>query len=171
MSSDFRTATAEKRVLNRIAYLQGLAEAPGISDEEKAKLEAAIAESTEKLEEMRAEAARGHSVQSLDLPDDFEPMPPRPEVESHCYPVYVPPVRVLQQWRADAKLGEDAFGDQRDEHRRLLVLLEVVEDLLRILAEENVKLSPLAKPNEPKLAWEDGERPQAAGNTDLAPAG
>lgn len=167
MTSDFRTATTERRVQNRLAYLESLASAPGLADEERLKFETAVSEHQAILDTLREESAGGHRVSDLGLPVPVHGSVPALE-DCHAYPVYVPPVRVLQKWRAEAKLGVEAYGDQRDEHRRVLVLLEVMEDLLRILAEEEVKLTPSAKNAEDGLIAEE-DRPSVSESTDSAP--
>lgn len=175
MTSDFRTASAEKKIRSRISYLEQLERENSAhwDEDEKIKHEQALADQHALLQQLQDEIAEVVEVRDApDAPSVTVPLPDLPHAAKPSYPVYVPAAATLQKWRFEAKAATEAYGDHNDHPRRTLVLLELVTDLMRILAEEGVKLDPAPKPDEDRGAFPLGRpEPQLTGAEPLpAPA-
>lgn len=152
MSSDFRTANLEKKILSRIAYLEQLQRSYGEEPTaEHNKVAEALREQHELLAEVQEQVAQPERVKESADMELSVPLPDLPEVAKPSYPVYLPSPTVLERWRVEAKHAHEAFGDQADHPRRVLVLVEALEDLLRIVREENVQLDLLGREETPDL--------------------
>ena len=165
MWADFRASDKARKIRNRIAYLQSLSDShQGTWSEEQAEaMRASIEAHQHMLDELRDAEGENEappaeasylSHEEAPLPSEWGPAGGRTATR----PLYLPPDHTLHQWRQEAREAQDAHGAHSDHPRRVLVLVDVVQELLTVLEELDVELVRRPKDRSPLGRAEETSR-------------